>query len=204
MFDEKQFIANFKQNYRRTERQKNIKPRTPESVIHALAKQACLEKQYELGIINQVPELRINKKKKDLIAFLSKKPKKHDSNKIKIISKPQKAKEDDWRIKYNIYMNSKAWREKRKEYQQDQSRYQNCWSCNEEPKTVIIQFHHLHYDTLGSESLDDIIPLCMSCHKNLHTKYNIAKAKKPSLSLKKFSLEFCKDSEKFRNSMSEF
>ena len=32
----------------------------------------------------------------------------------------------------------------------------------------VLQLHHLHYDTLGRESLDDVRLLCADCHRAEH------------------------------------
>lgn len=40
-----------------------------------------------------------------------------------------------------------------------------CWICGCEEK---IHFHHLTYDRVGSEDLQDLVPLCGECHYVLH------------------------------------
>lgn len=204
MLDEKQFINSFKQKFRSSEKRNQITHRTPESVIHSLATKALNEKKFELGYVSEIPELKINRKKKDLAAFFGRAKREAKKNQPKpIIHNVKKTPKDDWRVEYERYINSKAWRDVRQKYRADSTRYQDCWSCMAPANSVQIHFHHLHYNSLMHETLDDIIPLCVECHKNLHHKYDIAKAKKRSLSLKKFSMDFCKNSEKIRNPTTE-
>lgn len=45
----------------------------------------------------------------------------------------------------------------------------NCEDCGERRRLTM---HHLHYDTVGQESEDDIAGLCWDCHQARHRDLN--------------------------------
>lgn len=62
---------------------------------------------------------------------------------------------------YRKYMQSEAWKEKR------QAKLDACrgkCECEGGCTREATQVHHLHYDSLGNESLDDLQALCPKCH----------------------------------------
>lgn len=63
---------------------------------------------------------------------------------------------------YREYLRSREWKEKRNE----RLRYDKykCRECGREAVTV----HHLTYERLGNEDIDDLISLCRECHKAKH------------------------------------
>ena len=64
-------------------------------------------------------------------------------------------------MNYHKYMQSKAWKEKR------QTKLDACngkCECEGGCTREATQVHHLHYDSLGNESLDDLQALCPKCH----------------------------------------
>ena len=64
-------------------------------------------------------------------------------------------------------MRSSEWKEKRK------AKLEACQSkCECEGGCVreATQVHHLHYDTLGNESMADLQPLCSKCHMSKSSK----------------------------------
>ncbi|HVT89685.1 MAG TPA: hypothetical protein VHD56_12585 [Tepidisphaeraceae bacterium] len=61
---------------------------------------------------------------------------------------------------YQEYMNSPQWAEFRLEAIEAASR--QCQRCG---NAEDLEVHHLHYDTLGHESLNDVEVLCKSCHR---------------------------------------
>ena len=64
-------------------------------------------------------------------------------------------------MNYHKYMQSPAWKEKRQAKLDACSKKCECeGSCTREATQV----HHLHYDSLGNESLDDLQALCPKCH----------------------------------------
>lgn len=65
--------------------------------------------------------------------------------------------------KYKEYLRSHKWMRKRKKM------LALCGSqCENCGNTKRLQVHHLHYRTLGRESVNDLKLLCDSCHKKEH------------------------------------
>ena len=70
-------------------------------------------------------------------------------------------KEEEIPMNYRKYMQSKSWKEKRQAKLDARSGKCECkGGCTREATQV----HHLHYDSLGNESLDDLQALCPKCH----------------------------------------
>ncbi|MCG9127276.1 HNH endonuclease [Candidatus Poribacteria bacterium] len=64
-------------------------------------------------------------------------------------------------MNYMTYIRSSEWKEKRKTKLEDCNSKCECeGGCVREATQV----HHLHYDTLGNESLEDLQALCAKCH----------------------------------------
>ena len=64
-------------------------------------------------------------------------------------------------VDYQKYMRSKEWKAKR------QDKLEACdhkCECEGGCYRKATQIHHLHYDTLGEESMDDLQALCPKCH----------------------------------------
>lgn len=64
-------------------------------------------------------------------------------------------------MNYKAYMRSSQWKEKR------HAKLEACNSkceCEGGCTRQATQVHHLHYDTLGNESMDDLQALCPKCH----------------------------------------
>ena len=62
------------------------------------------------------------------------------------------------------YLSTTRWKKKK---MQVHLRDLVCQSCGSSFKLVV---HHLRYDNLGDEPLEDLILLCSSCHEKLHQK----------------------------------
>lgn len=45
-----------------------------------------------------------------------------------------------------------------------------CMKCGYEPWKPCLQLHHLNYDHVGHETLEDVILLCPKCHTAAHGK----------------------------------
>lgn len=70
-------------------------------------------------------------------------------------------------MNYKTYMRSSEWKEKRK------AKLETCNSkCECEGGCVreATQVHHLHYDTLGNENMEDLQALCSKCHMSKSSK----------------------------------
>jgi len=67
---------------------------------------------------------------------------------------------------YNRYINSPEWRRFRTKVLKE--RGHKCEICKKEGNSFDI--HHLTYERLGNELLEDVQVLCQSCHKEIHKK----------------------------------
>lgn len=67
-------------------------------------------------------------------------------------------------IDYTQYISSDDWVKRRHDYYLTHKRL--CRSCGSKERTI--HLHHRTYDRLGSEIDDDLIPMCVHCHENLH------------------------------------
>lgn len=65
--------------------------------------------------------------------------------------------------KHDAYLRSPAWQAKRADYRRNRK-----WACLICGAKRGIQLHHLTYDRLGDEDLDDLVPLCQGCHVIVH------------------------------------
>lgn len=65
----------------------------------------------------------------------------------------------------DVYLRSPHWAALRERYARERSP-EGCARCGNYPW----QLHHLTYENLGNESLDDLIPLCGDCHARAHGK----------------------------------
>lgn len=76
---------------------------------------------------------------------------------------------------YNRYMKSDEWGKKRAErLALDEDKCVMCGRPNgvqKDGKTPILQVHHIHYNNLGNEPLEDLVSLCAGCHKKIHKYY---------------------------------
>lgn len=68
-------------------------------------------------------------------------------------------------VDYNEYIQSAKWKEKRnRRVAIDRYRCQKCGSTSK------LNVHHLSYEHLGDEPMEDLITLCESCHAAVHGK----------------------------------
>ncbi len=67
--------------------------------------------------------------------------------------------------KYQEYLRSPEWREKRSRVMRRASYL--CEMCGERRATEV---HHLTYDRIFREELDDLKAICRECHKTIHDK----------------------------------
>lgn len=81
--------------------------------------------------------------------------------------------------KYQRYLMSPVWAEKRaKRLKKDGHK---CFMCKTEKR---LKVHHLHYDTLYSESNKCLVTLCTDCHDKAHqeaTKHLLLEALDPRI-----------------------
>jgi len=68
------------------------------------------------------------------------------------------------KINYNDYISSPAWKKKRgQRILIDNKTCQMCGATN-----VLLNVHHITYDSLGNEDMKDLITLCVPCHARVH------------------------------------
>ena len=79
-------------------------------------------------------------------------------------------------INYYNYINSQAWKDKKREYYSSKmyktlsgSGKWKCYCC--ERNDVPLDLHHRTYKRLGNERINvDLVPVCRSCHDEIHTR----------------------------------
>jgi len=70
----------------------------------------------------------------------------------------------DWKERYHCYLQSAEWKEKRRQvWRRAKGR---CEGCKAQAKEMHI--HHLTYDRIYNESLDDLRLYCRACHLDAH------------------------------------
>ena len=79
-------------------------------------------------------------------------------------------------MEYDDYLNTPWWKNiRRKRIDYDDMKCHDCGTS----KSLTV--HHLTYDTLGCESLEDLVTLCRDCHKRRHDTDDAAKLKREAL-----------------------
>lgn len=63
---------------------------------------------------------------------------------------------------YSRYLRSPHWRRLRQQFKRERG-----WTCKC-GETQRLELHHLTYERLGHERLDDLQPLCPDCHALVH------------------------------------
>jgi 5-methylcytosine-specific restriction endonuclease McrA len=67
--------------------------------------------------------------------------------------------------KYERYLRSPEWIEKRDRFR---AAFGNkCVVCG---STEDLHIHHLNYDCIGNETINDVVCLCKGCHRSAHRK----------------------------------
>lgn len=77
--------------------------------------------------------------------------------------KERQQEQDDFAVRYQSYMQSWAWQEKRRIVLR-RANFQ-CEGCGEQTAT---QVHHLTYRHLGDELLWELKAVCNDCHEKIH------------------------------------
>jgi hypothetical protein len=71
---------------------------------------------------------------------------------------------------YRNYIRSTAWKKKKK-YYWGRCKDKSCRGCGKEWEKGF-NLHHATYIRLGIEKMADLMPLCHSCHRDLHAYQN--------------------------------
>jgi len=82
------------------------------------------------------------------------------------------------KVNYYEYIMSDAWRRKRKAYWASNLR-KDCFVCGCK-RQAGFHLHHLTYERLGNERLEDLVPVCEPCHVMIHNN----EKKHPNMSLR--------------------
>lgn len=70
------------------------------------------------------------------------------------------------RVGYDVYLRSQRWREFRTAMLElADGTCERCGASEHENRLLVLDVHHLHYQTLGCEVPDDVQVLCRPCHE---------------------------------------
>ena len=78
---------------------------------------------------------------------------------------------------YKKYLNSSHWKDVKQRYKASKL-IQKCYVCGSKEK---IHIHHKSYTRIGNEKLNDLIPLCETCHAKVHKYLRENKSGKTTL-----------------------
>lgn len=70
--------------------------------------------------------------------------------------------------KYEEYMQSPEWADFRNRWFTQTNFPKQCVACN---VTTGLELHHVTYERLGFERMNDVVPLCRRCHKEFHERF---------------------------------
>lgn len=71
-------------------------------------------------------------------------------------------------VKYREYINSLQWKAFRARWFNDSSLPNLCVACG---GSSVLELHHVTYERLGNERLNDLVPLCHRCHIEFHERF---------------------------------
>jgi 5-methylcytosine-specific restriction endonuclease McrA len=70
---------------------------------------------------------------------------------------------DEWKQYHEFYIKSKQWADVRKKRMQiDKNTCQKCGAKKH------LQVHHLTYENIGEEEMEDLLTVCKPCHMKIH------------------------------------
>lgn len=70
-------------------------------------------------------------------------------------------------MEHKDYIESKVWHNFKSKYNKS-SYKQNCFSCESKFDLIL---HHITYERLWKEKLEDVVCLCNKCHNKFHKEY---------------------------------
>ena len=70
-------------------------------------------------------------------------------------------------MNHKDYIKSPIWVNFNKSYRKSKYK-QNCFSCE---SNFDLLLHHITYERLGKEKLEDVVVLCNKCHNSFHKQY---------------------------------
>ena len=84
---------------------------------------------------------------------------------------------------YRAYLKSDKWKAKRQavfdralKNANSDNRFGVCEKCGYKPWKPCLQVHHLSYEHIGNERLEELIQLCPNCHKKMHQESKTVQA----------------------------
>ncbi|HNT25855.1 MAG TPA: HNH endonuclease signature motif containing protein [Anaerolineales bacterium] len=96
--------------------------------------------------------------------------------------------EESFEARYKRVLSSQRWKDLRQEAIRDGDG--RCWECGVNQYSKRLELHHLTYEHLGKETLDDVELLCPDCH---HREDEVRELKSQcDISAKKFNAMFVK------------
>lgn len=78
----------------------------------------------------------------------------------------EKSKNDAWFAKYNAYLQTDSWKERRRKVL-----FRDKYLCQACLYQRAAHVHHLTYERVFNEPLFDLIAVCEPCHESIHNKY---------------------------------
>ena len=106
-------------------------------------------------------------------------PKNHKEMKVcyACLSKRRSSTKKKPYVNYKGYVRSAKWFKKRADYASS-GRSMDCYICGAKAGTYKLEMHHRTYERLGSEHLDDLVPLCAKpCHAKVSAAWKKEKKK---------------------------
>jgi hypothetical protein len=72
-------------------------------------------------------------------------------------------------LTYEVYLRSRSWRTFRTNMLAlVNGRCEHCDASESTSALLVLDVHHVHYDTLGAELSTDVVVLCRPCHEIAH------------------------------------
>jgi hypothetical protein len=75
----------------------------------------------------------------------------------------------EWRDLYHRYLCSDEWKQKR-EQRLLIDNYKCFFNYSKGCDAVNLQIHHIHYNNIGNEKMEDLVTLCINCHAEIHKR----------------------------------
>jgi 5-methylcytosine-specific restriction endonuclease McrA len=105
-------------------------------------------------------------------------------------------------VNYRDYINSPRWEAFRRRWYQSSGLPKACLGCRESFGTM--ELHHVTYERLGTEWLNDVVPLCPRCHEAFHERFSSNQCRGLALFEDQMQLAFHISREDARNRLLPF
>ena len=101
---------------------------------------------------------------------------KHELNQLIRTQKTGHESKSDWWERYSRYIHSPRWKSLKDAVMRE--RGVSCERCNASGSITKVHLHHLTYERLGRERMEDVQLLCERCHGAMHPGKDISFTKK--------------------------